>query len=99
MVAEPFVSTVGRKVPPRPTRSSTVRTFRYVALAAFAALLLATSAFAAPKKSIPISGKYSGTATTKNDGGTVTIAANGVGKASQLGAGKLTGNGSGDSSQ
>ena len=76
-----------------------MRTFRYVALAAFAAALLATSAFAAPKKSIPISGKYSGTATTKNDGGTVTIAASGSGTASQLGAGKLTGNGTGDSSQ
>ena len=76
-----------------------MRTFRYVALAAFAAALLATSAVAAPTKSIPISGTYAGTATTKTDGNTVTIAANGTGKASLLGAGKLTGNGTGDSSQ
>ena len=76
-----------------------MRTFRYVALAAFAALLLATTAMAAPKKSIPISGKYAGTATTQNNGNAVTIAANGTGSLTQLGAGKLTANGSGDSSQ
>lgn len=76
-----------------------MRTFRYVALAAFAALMLATTALAAPKTSIPISGKYSGTATTKNEGSTVTIAANGTGSLAKLGAGKLTGNGTGDSSQ
>ena len=76
-----------------------MRTFRIVALAAFAALVLATTAFAAPQKSIPISGKYSGTATTKNEGNTVTIAANGSGSLSQLGAGKLVGSGTGDSSQ
>jgi hypothetical protein len=76
-----------------------VRTFRYAALAAFAALMLATTALAAPTKSIPISGKYSGTATTKNEGNTVTIAASGTGSLAKLGAGKLTGNGTGDSSQ
>ena len=76
-----------------------MRTFRYVALAAFAALMLATTAFAAPKTSIPISGKYAGTATTKNEGSTVTIAANGTGSLAKYGAGKLTGNGTGDSSQ
>jgi hypothetical protein len=76
-----------------------VRTFRYVALAAFAAALLATSAVAAPKKTFPVVGKYSGTATTKIDGDTVTIASSGTGAATNLGAGKLTGNGTGDSSQ
>jgi hypothetical protein len=76
-----------------------VRTFRYVALAAFAAALLATSALAAPKKSIRISGTYSGTASTKVDNGTATIAANGTGKSTTVGAGKIAGNGTGDSSQ
>jgi hypothetical protein len=76
-----------------------VRTFRYLALALFAAALLATSATAAPKKSIPISGTYTGTASTKVDNNVATIAANGAGKATALGAGKLTGNGTGDASQ
>jgi hypothetical protein len=76
-----------------------VRTFRYLALAAFAASLLATSAFAAPKKSILISGHYAGTASTKVDGSTATIVANGTGKEKTLGAGKIIGNGTGDSSK
>ena len=76
-----------------------MRTFRYVALAAIAAALLATSALAAPKKTFPIVGKYTGTATTKTEGNTVAIASNGTGTATNIGAGKLTGNGTGDSSQ
>lgn len=77
-----------------------MRTFRYVALAAIAAALLATSALAAPKTTkFPIVGKYAGTATTKVDGNTVSIAANGTGTATKLGSGKLTANGLGDSSQ
>jgi hypothetical protein len=76
-----------------------VRTFRYLVLSAFAAALVATSAVAAPTKSIPISGTYAGTASTKVDGNTATIAANGTGKLTLLGAGKIVGNGTGDSSQ
>jgi len=76
-----------------------VKTFRYVVLSAFAAALVASSAVAAPTKSIPISGTYAGTASTKVDGNTATIAANGTGKLSVLGAGKIVGNGTGDSSQ
>jgi hypothetical protein len=76
-----------------------VRTFRYVVLLAFTAALVATSAVAAPTKSIPISGTFAGTASTKVDGNTATIAANGTGKLSVLGAGKIVGNGTGDSSQ
>jgi hypothetical protein len=70
-----------------------VRTSITVALAALAAALLATSAFAAPTKSIPISGTFAGTASTKIDGSTATIAANGSGKLGALGAGKIVGNG------
>jgi hypothetical protein len=76
-----------------------VKTFRYVVLSAFAAALVASSAVAAPTKSIPISGTYAGTASTKVDGNTATIAANGTGKLAVLGAGKIVGNGTGDSSQ
>ena len=76
-----------------------MRTFRYVVLSAFAAALVATSAVAAPSKSIPISGKYAGTASTKVDGNTVSIAANGTGSLTLLGAGKIVGAGTGDSSQ
>ena len=76
-----------------------MRTFRYVALSAFAAALLATSAFAAPKTSIPISGKYAGAASTKVDGSTVTISATGTGSLAKYGAGKIAGSGTGDSSQ
>jgi hypothetical protein len=76
-----------------------VRTLTTVVLVALAAALLATSALARPTKSIPISGKYSGTASTKVDGSTATIAATGTGTLSLLGAGKITGNGTGDSSQ
>jgi hypothetical protein len=76
-----------------------VRTIRYVALLAFAAALAAPSAFAAPAKSIPITGKYAGTASTQVDNNTVTIAANGKGALSTLGAGTIVGNGTGDSSQ
>lgn len=76
-----------------------MRTFRYLVLLAFAAALLATSAVAAPQKSILISGKYAGTASTKVDGNTATIAAQGTGTAKGLGAGKIQGAGTGDSSQ
>lgn len=76
-----------------------MRTFRYVVLLAFAAALVATSAVAAPKKSIPVTGTYAGTASTKVDGSSVTIAANGKGKLALIGAGTIVGNGTGDSSQ
>jgi hypothetical protein len=76
-----------------------VRTFRYLLLVALAAAFFATSALAAPAKSIPISGKFSGTASTKVDGNSVAIAANGTGSIAKYGAGKIIGNGTGDSSQ
>jgi len=76
-----------------------VKTFRYVVLSALAAAFVASSAIAAPTKSIPITGAYAGTASTKVDGNTVNIAANGAGKLAQIGAGTIQGAGTGDSSQ
>jgi hypothetical protein len=70
-----------------------------VALLAIAAAFAATSALATTHKSFPITGTYSGTASTKQDGNTVTIAANGSGKIALLGAGTIVGAGTGDSSQ
>ena len=79
-----------------------MRTLRWFLLTAFAAALVATTASAAlagAKKTFPISGTYAGTASTKVDGNTATIAAAGSGKASTLGSGKITGNGTADTSQ
>ena len=75
-----------------------MRTFRYLALAVLAAALLATSALAAPTKSVPFTGKYSGQASTKVTDNVANIAANGTGSGSLIGAGKITGAGTGDSS-
>jgi hypothetical protein len=62
-----------------------------------ATALTASSALAA--KPVVITGKYAGQASTEVNGDVVTISATGTGTATLLGAGKLTGAGSGDSSQ
>ena len=59
----------------------------------------ATAALAAAPKKIVFSAKYSGNATTKVDGNTATIAANGTGTGLTIGAGSITGLGTGDTSQ
>ena len=59
----------------------------------------ATAALAAAPKKIVFSAKYSGNATTKVDGNTVTIAATGNGSGTLIGAGSISGNGTGDTSQ
>ena len=77
-----------------------MRNFRIALVAvAAAALAAATAASALVPKPIPFTAKYAGQASTQVDGTTATIAANGTGLASLIGAGKLTGNGTGDSSQ
>jgi hypothetical protein len=77
-----------------------MRTFRIsLVAAAVAALVAAAAASALPSTSIPFTAKYSGQASTKVDGSVATISANGTGKGTLIGAGKLTGNGTGDSSQ
>ena len=77
-----------------------MRNFRiaFVAVAA-AALAAATAASALAPKTIPFTAKYDGQASTNVNGTTATISATGTGLASLIGAGKLTGNGTGDSSQ
>ena len=52
-----------------------------------------------PVKSVPFTAKYAGQASTKVDGNTATIAATGTGIATLIGKGKITGAGTGDSSQ
>jgi hypothetical protein len=81
-------------------RSSPMRRFRYALPAALVvALVAATAALAAPVKIVPFNAKYTGQASTKNESNVVTIAATGTGLASTIGAGKITGAGTGDSSQ
>ena len=69
-----------------------------LAVVAFTAVT-ATAALASAQAKVAFAAKYSGTATTKVDGNTATIAANGTGTASQIGAGSITGLGTGDTSQ
>ncbi len=68
---------------------------------AIAACLLAPVAVGASGATKPITflGKYSGTAVTNQQDTTVTINANGTGNGTMIGAGTITGAGSGDTSQ
>ena len=79
-----------------------MRTPRWFLLTACVAALVATTAsaaFAGTTKRFPIAGAYSGTASTQVDGNTATVVAKGAGKATTLGSGKITGNGTADTSQ
>lgn len=69
-----------------------------VAVAA-AALAAATAASALPTKSIPFTAKYAGQASTKVENDVANISATGTGTGTLIGAGKITGAGTGDSSQ
>lgn len=68
-------------------------------LVALLAVVLAASAATAAKKPIAFVGKYAGTATTQGQDANVTITANGTGKGTLVGAGKITGAGTADSTQ
>jgi len=76
-----------------------MRTFRVSLVAAAVAALVAAAAASALPAKIPFTGSYSGQASTKVDGSLATISATGTGKGTLIGAGKLTGGGTGDSSQ
>jgi len=79
-----------------------LKKFRFSILALAAVILTAvtaTAALAAAPKKIVFSAKYSGNATTKVDGNTATIAANGNGSGTLIGSGSISGNGTGDTSQ
>ncbi len=66
---------------------------------AIACLAAASAASGLSAKRVPFTGKYSGQATTKVDGNVATISATGTGSGTVIGAGKLTGHGTGDTSQ
>jgi hypothetical protein len=70
-----------------------------ILVAALIAVAVATATATAVTKPIAFTGKYTGTATTQTTDTTVAITANGTGKAVLLGVGKVTGAGTGDSSQ
>lgn len=78
-----------------------LRTASAVAAAGVAAVLVAGSALAgtAVKKPVAFSASYSGTAAVQVADNVANISANGAGKAVLIGAGKITGAGTGDSSQ
>ena len=63
------------------------------------AVAVAAASAAAVTRPIAFTGKYTGNATTEATDSNVKIAANGTGTAVLLGAGKVTGTGTGDSSQ
>ena len=71
------------------------------ALPALMAALIgsAIASGAASVKTIPFTAKYAGTATVKLNGDVADISATGTGKGVPIGAGKITGIGTGDSSQ
>lgn len=76
-----------------------MKRFRISILAALViSLVAAAGASALASKTVAFSGTYAGQASTKVDGNTATISASGAGK-STIGAGKIVGNGTGDSSQ
>ena len=79
-----------------------MRRFRISLVAvAVVALTAATAASALVPKKVPFTAKYSGQASAKvADGSSVAnISATGTGSATLIGAGKITGTGTGDSSQ
>jgi hypothetical protein len=77
-----------------------MRRFR-ISLVAVAAVALAaaTAASALPSKTVLFTGSYAGQASTKVTGNVADILASGKGSGAPIGAGKITGTGTGDSSQ
>ncbi|MGZ8716995.1 MAG: hypothetical protein ACXWYO_07780 [Gaiellaceae bacterium] len=77
-----------------------MRRFRISLVAvAVVALTAATAASALVPKKVPFTAKYSGQASTKVEGDVANISATGTGSATLIGAGKITGTGTGDSSK
>ena len=79
-----------------------MKKFRTSILALAIALVAAATAGAATSAKpvlVAFSGTYAGQASTQVDGTTATISANGTGKGTLIGAGSITGQGTGDTSQ
>jgi hypothetical protein len=66
--------------------------------AAFLTVFASVGVAATPKKTVAFAGSYSGTADAQVTDNVATITANGNGKGTLIGAGKITGAGKGDSS-
>src|SRR5512141_1361479 len=91
-----------RHMYPNPRRSSTMRKFRISLVAvAVVALTAATAASALAPKNVLFTAKYAGQASAKvvEGSSTANLSPTGTGTATLIGAGKLTGIGTGDSSQ
>ena len=69
------------------------------AVLAVAVVAAGVASGATPHKKVAFTARYAGTATTNATDNTVAINANGTGSGTLLGTGKVTGIGSGDSSQ
>jgi hypothetical protein len=79
-----------------------VKKFRISILALAVALVATATAGAATGKKpilVPFTGTYAGQASTQINGNVATISANGAGKGTLIGAGSITGQGTGDTSQ
>jgi len=79
-----------------------VKRFRVSILALAVALVATATAGAATGKKpvlVPFTGTYAGQASTQVNGTTATISATGTGKGTLIGAGSITGQGTGDTSQ
>lgn len=80
-----------------------MKTFRSTVVAPAAVVtalaLVAGSAVAGTSKKVPFTAKYSGTAVTKVTNNIAAISATGTGTGTLIGAGKITGLGTGDTSQ
>lgn len=75
------------------------RRITFIAVALAGAMLLAGAALARSATNIAFTAKYAGTAVTKVTDNVVDITATGAGKGTIIGAGKVTGKGTGDTSQ
>jgi hypothetical protein len=97
-----LIGTSMRRIPEYPRRSMVMERFFKSGLAAlFAVAVVAGSAAAGTAQStkvIAFTGTYAGNATTQQTDNVVDINANGTGKGTLIGGGKITGLGKGDSS-
>jgi hypothetical protein len=103
MAASGFASTMRRiQKPFAKEKDVKFRITTIVATAFAATMLIAASALASTTQNaatIAFTGKYAGTAVTKVTDSVAAISATGTGKGTIIGAGKLTGTGTADSSQ
>jgi len=76
-----------------------MRRIRIALVGVVALALVAAMSVSAKTKPIQFTGKYAGQASSKVDNDVATISATGTGSGTLIGAGKLSGNGTGDASK